>query len=1193
MAKRRPADLVGVVAAVAAAGDAIATWLRPTNSFPRQAVPMSVFVALVGWWFAPHLARRLPHRGGANDRLARGASGRPGPDYYATLREFAATVPQLGGRVVELHEITKFATGSVGYRWLEAGPYSGKSTLMAAAVVRELPDEIDVLAYFVSRRDADADRNRFLAAVVPQLAFLVDEDPLVTDHHRFRALWQRATVLAAERRRHMLLVVDGLDEDLCPAGQSIAALLPVEAGGWTHVHVTSRLITVPTDVAPEHPLRITPRVHLKAFRGAHEHQQIAQREIDELVDRHNTPLEADVLGLLAAAAGPLAANDLVALTDDDPNTVVARRRKVREVLGRRAGRSLEARRSTSEPRYRFAHYSLLQRAQNHPGLDHPEYRERIHAWADQYRAAGWTVSGQLAPEYLFDSHPTMLGNDQSRLLQLVTDAGWVLSGIQVIGVDRVMASVRQASAGSPGHREVAAWLSILERQARHLRSARPEEDADFVLLQLTLQAAAYGDTEVVDKCKELAARRPPARLGFCWISRQPERFYELGRCDHDISTVAVLHDGRVVTGGSDDGTISIWDPRNPGTEPIILGSHGDAVMALAEIPDGRIVSSGTWAAEQLLLWDPSEPGREPVELGRDAGWNSALATLPNGLVLGASGGELGSESRLLLWDPAILEANPTAVGRHDGAAAIAVLPNGQVVTASGGLSLGTIKLWDQTLCGPPAPLGDHGYPVTAMVVLPDGRVVTAGGGTMLVWDPAHPGAAPEPLGSCQSFGPSIAALPDGKVASAGAFGELLLWDPTVPGGQTDPEMRTLFESRGDANRSYPSVFGFVQGGAGRLAALPDGRVLSTGPARLRVWDPTTSSSVSRQQTKVGPTTSLADGRVVSVAAGQLIAWNPSARGPAEAISMHLDSVKSLAILPDGRLVVAQADSGFMRAGAESRLLLADPRQPDRAPTLLGRTDTFIRAIAVIDDGRVASIDERTVRLWNPAVPKQAPAIVGHHDGAAWNLAAFPGRRLVSIAKGVLLLWDAGTEDQQPTVLGRHERIVAWRESPDGRIVLPDGTAVPRHGRPIGVMGVPPPIVITRDDVPDGEPIVLEYENAGIEAVIATSDGQLVTGGYDGRLLLWDPAPGTDPELLGHHRGGLRALAALADNRMVVSSGPIEDEVMVIWDLAERSVYSQANIPAIAFTVLCRQAPTGPDLLAMHRDGGVSAWAVSN
>jgi hypothetical protein len=80
------------------------------------------------------------------------------------------------GRQRELADIASFATGPEDYRWLAGGAWAGKTSLLAEAVMA-LPEQTDVVCYFLSRREAEADSSRFLAAVVPQLAYLLEEDP--------------------------------------------------------------------------------------------------------------------------------------------------------------------------------------------------------------------------------------------------------------------------------------------------------------------------------------------------------------------------------------------------------------------------------------------------------------------------------------------------------------------------------------------------------------------------------------------------------------------------------------------------------------------------------------------------------------------------------------------------------------------------------------------------------------------------------------------------------------------------------------------------------------------------------------------------------------------------------------------------------------------------------------------------------
>ena len=150
-------------------------------------------------------------------------------------------------------------------------PWAGKTALLAE-VVTALPGSVDVVCYFLSRREADADSSRFLAAVVPQLASLLDEYASGADVHQFRALWQRAAERATAEDRHLLLVVDGLDEDLRPTGlPSVAAQLPAAVDGYAHVLVSSRPYPeLPPDIPAGHPLRYASPVPVRPFTGARE-----------------------------------------------------------------------------------------------------------------------------------------------------------------------------------------------------------------------------------------------------------------------------------------------------------------------------------------------------------------------------------------------------------------------------------------------------------------------------------------------------------------------------------------------------------------------------------------------------------------------------------------------------------------------------------------------------------------------------------------------------------------------------------------------------------------------------------------------------------------------------------------------------------------------------------------------------------
>jgi hypothetical protein len=229
-----------------------------------------------------------PHRGpGVADaeawwtRLGGGRAGRdglevlpavrkrPSPDYLATVQTIHRRLPTLLGRTRELDEITAFSTGQDGYRWLAGPARSGKTALIAEALTTTLAatGEVDTVGYFLSRREADASADGFLRAVIPQLAYLVGEEPSGTDQHVFRNLWALAAERATESGRHLLLAVDGLDADIRPPGlPSVAALLPEQGGDHVHVLVTTGLDgDLLADLPPAHPLTRLTAVELTPY----------------------------------------------------------------------------------------------------------------------------------------------------------------------------------------------------------------------------------------------------------------------------------------------------------------------------------------------------------------------------------------------------------------------------------------------------------------------------------------------------------------------------------------------------------------------------------------------------------------------------------------------------------------------------------------------------------------------------------------------------------------------------------------------------------------------------------------------------------------------------------------------------------------------------------------------------------------
>ena len=147
---------------------------------------------------------------------------------------------------------------------------------------------------------------------------------------------------------------------------------------------------------------------------------------------------------------------------------------------------------------------------------------------------------------------------------------------------------------------------------------------------------------------------------------------DIGRHDGGLEAIAVLPDGRVVSGGR-GGRMRVWDPAAPGAGPVELGGSGGDdfwvlwVSAVAVLQDGRVVSGAAYTGEGLT---PSaqcgcgirrRPRRNRSSWARHDDRVRSVAVLRDGRVV--SGDHAG---RLLMWDWAAPEAGPVELSRHGG-----------------------------------------------------------------------------------------------------------------------------------------------------------------------------------------------------------------------------------------------------------------------------------------------------------------------------------------------------------------------------------------------------------------------------------------------------------------------------------------------------------------------------------------------
>ena len=284
-----------------------------------------------------------------------------------------------------------------------------------------------------------------------------------------------------------------------------------------------------------------------------------------------------------------------------------------------------------------------------------------------------------------------------------------------------------------------------------------------------------------------------------------------------------------------------------------------------------------------------------------------VAVAPNGKLV-AAGNKDGS---IVLWDPATGAVKATLTGHGTYITDIAFSPDGRVL-ASGGMDK-TARLWDVALARPITVLGEHENDVQSLAFMPDGKgLATATGGlqgVVRIWD-LSTRKARVVLSPSDAKGPDkawreisqVAFTPDSSALAAAGRGGVHLWD--------------LAESfvRATAPARLTT----------RMAISPDGKTLAfTTDKGLLLRDPKTGRELGVVKTeKGGSVAGLAftpDSKRLVIGQGigphspsVLSVYDLVAGRPILSYTTDYDSMRSVAIFPDGKTVATASDDGNVK-----------------------------------------------------------------------------------------------------------------------------------------------------------------------------------------------------------------------------------------------------------------------------------------
>jgi WD40 repeat protein len=683
-------------------------------------------------------------------------------------------------------------------------------------------------------------------------------------------------------------------------------------------------------------------------------------------------------------------------------------------------------------------------------------------------------------------------------------------------------------------------------------------------------------------------------------------------------------DGTKLASASRDGTVRVWDLGN-GRELLVYRAHPmpkvvnentpiDATVAL-RIPDvawspaGDLIASA--GGNEIHLWDPAT-GKLVRTLKKHSGLVTSLAFGPGGKQLLS-----GSDDKLaILWNVADGEEIFTTSAHADRVEAVALSADGKYIAV--GDAAGFVSIHDiaekKQLQRTPATEG--GKQVTGVAITPDGSKLLIGGYDRLarfLAGPAADGGA-APAASLLKFSghsdnvSAVAITPDGKlVVTAGHDRTVRVWDAVsgkpvrifqghldrvialairpdggeVASGSEDGSVRLWDLSAVDNHRAA------TEANDALWAAVysPDGSHFAAAGAdrNIRVYDER-GKLLHTLSGHTGAVTSLAfvsADRLASAAGDKLIKiWDPTEGKHIRDLSGHKSAVLALAATRDGRLLSASADK-TVRAWA------VETGQPQW--TWEGKSTST--ALAVRPDAKQAAVgtaDGTLTILDLTAEPKPTGTVPAHIAGVAAASYSPDGSRLATVGgDGIVKLWsvpDTGT----PTTSARFESAMAI--STLGSVTALSAVGFSPDGRQV-VAGGADGIVRIWDAATGAEARGLRGHTDWVTAAQFSPDGEKVlSAGVDRAVRVFD-LERTD--LLGHNGHALAAkCVAFHRDGMLIASGSA-DRTVKVWDLASgREVITLTGLVDTPFT-LTFSGPERDRVAAGGAERRLRLWSLAD
>ncbi len=240
---------------------------------------------------------------------------------------------------------------------------------------------------------------------------------------------------------------------------------------------------------------------------------------------------------------------------------------------------------------------------------------------------------------------------------------------------------------------------------------------------------------------------------------------------------------------------------------------------------------------------------------------------------------------------------------------------------------------------------------------------------------------------------------------------------------------------------------------------------------------------------------------------------------------HGGPVRALAITADGQTAIS---------GSFDETAIRWSLARDAAEQVMRFHDGSVNAVAVLPDGRIATAgQDRRVALWTPGADRPATVLSGH-EAPVVALAVSPDGALIASASWdhTVRVWPLGPG--APRVLAGHaQNVNGVAFTPDGRALVSAGYDLTLRIWPLG----------------PGTPTIVTLPTP-LNAVAVAADGEIMTGGADGKVYFVSPRGDVRGEVAAAETP-IIALALSRDGARIAAAG-VRGSVAII-DRASRTV----------------------------------------